>query len=45
MSAPLDPTQRQKIMEQVNFQMEMAKLKQLLEVRGMNTLILTYYKF
>ena len=39
MSAPLDPTQRQKIMEQVNFQMEMAKLKQLLEVR----VILTYY--
>ena len=42
MSAPLDPTQRQKIMEQVNFQMEMAKLKQLLEVRGG---ILTYYNY
>lgn len=32
MASQLDPAQRQKIMEQVSMQVELAKLKQILEV-------------
>ena len=32
MSAPIDPSQRKQIMDQVNMQVELEKLKQILQV-------------